>query len=188
MQQSKYFIRLTPISIASTYMDSIHRDSYFNYEFNNMHWTVESPIGTGSSLKHFILTTNSTHARLRFVDTQAFIAGGTLKAFAKEFGGVDNMDKGVFPYEAITTDNFNDVLSMTEPFTAYAFYSSLHRSNLLTDDQYKQYVIDAKHYANRWDYLLHYNDTDVEIMIKSIINLIDMNAEYLIDLQHNLSL
>ena len=72
-----------------------------------MHWTVESPIGTGSSLKQFILTANSTDARLRFVDAQAFIAGGTLKAFAKDFGGADD-DKGVFPYEAITTDNFND--------------------------------------------------------------------------------
>ena len=25
--------------------------SYFNFEFNNMHWTVDSPIRTGSSFK-----------------------------------------------------------------------------------------------------------------------------------------
>ena len=82
----------------------------------------------------------------------------------------------VFPYEAITTANYNEVLSMNEPFTYDAFYSSLHQANLLTDDQYAQYFIDAKRYANRCDYLLHYNDTDVEIMNKSIINLIDMNG------------
>ena len=84
----------------SSRFDSNLFKTYFNYEFNNMHWTVESPIGTGSSLKQFILTANSTDAKLRFVDAQAFIAGGTLKAFAKEFGGVDD-NKGVFPYEAI---------------------------------------------------------------------------------------
>ena len=58
---------------------------------------------------------------------------------------------------------------MNEPFTHDAFYSSLHQSNLLNDGQYNQYFIDAKHYANRWDHLLNYKDTDVVIIIKSTI-------------------
>lgn len=50
-----------------------------------MHWTVESPTGTGSSLKQLILTVNSTDVKLKFFDAQAFFASGTLIVLAKDF-------------------------------------------------------------------------------------------------------
>ena len=40
-------------------------------------------------------------------------------------------------------------------------YSDMHHGNLLSYEKYNQYVVDSKRYENRWDYLLHYNDTDV---------------------------
>ena len=43
-------------------------------------------------------------------------------------------------------------------------------------------------YSECWDYLPYYNNTDVEIMVACLINLINQNAEYHVDLQHNLSL
>ena len=95
----------------SSRFDSNLFKQYFNYTFEGTSWKVESPIGTGNSLKQFVLVSNTTDARLRFVDAQVFVAGGTLKAFAKEFGSIDNGDKGVFPYEAINSSNYNEVLS-----------------------------------------------------------------------------
>lgn len=90
-----------------------------------------------------MLVSNTTDAQLRFVDAQAFVAGGTLKAFAKEFGSIDNGAKGVFPYEAINSSNYNEVLSSAEPFSHESFYSSLTQSNLLSDEQYEQYINDG---------------------------------------------
>lgn len=60
-----------------------------------------------------VLTTNSTYAKLRFFDAQVFVVCGMLKAFAKEFGGIDDGDKGVFSYGTITKANYNEILSTT---------------------------------------------------------------------------
>ena len=68
-----------------------------------------SLIGTPSAMKQFILTNGKV--QLRFLDAQAFVAGGTLKQFGKDFGGVDNDAKGTFPYEAINTENYLEVLN-----------------------------------------------------------------------------
>lgn len=108
----------------SSRFDSNLFKSYLNYEFNSMRWTVSSPIGMASVLKQFILTSNQTNVKFRFVDAQQFVAGVPVQGH----------------HEQTTTR----------------------------------------------DYLLHYNDTDV--MIQPLINLIDMNACYRIDIQHNLSL
>ena len=93
-----------------------------------------------------------------------------------------------FPYEAINTSNYNEVLNKSEPFEYNDFYSYLNQSNPLTHEAYDEYVKDALNYKSRWDYLLKYNVDDVEMMIKPIDNLINMNAEYNVDLIRNLSL
>ena len=145
-------------------------------------------IGTATSLKQFILKSSKYPIRLRFIDAQAFVAGGTLKQFGIDFGGISNSSKGVFPYEAINSENYNEVLSKSEPFEYKDFYSYLNQKNPLTKADYEEYLIDSKRFATRWDYLLSYNDNDVEMMIKPIDNLIQMNAEYKVDLISNLSL
>ena len=58
----------------------------------------------------------------------------------------------------------------------------------MTRAQYEEYVNDAKQFKSRWDYLISYNNNDVEMMIKPIDNLIQMNSEYKVDLINNLSL
>lgn len=160
--------------------------------------------GTLSSLKQFVLISSKYPTKLRFIDAQAFVAGGTLKQFGRDFGTfgcmVDpskacsdstsetNSEKGVFPYEVINSENYNDVLSKSEPFKYEDFYSYLNQRNPLSKEAYEQYVEDSKRYPTRWDYLLAYNENDVKMMIKPIDNLIKMNAEYKVDLLSNLSL
>lgn len=108
----------------SSRFDSNLFKEYFNYSFGKVSWHVDSPIGTGSILKQFILTSSSFNARLRFLDAQAFVAGGILKEFAKDFGNAGD-DKGIFPYEAINTTNYNEILSKQEPFEHSDFFSTL---------------------------------------------------------------
>ena len=181
---------ITVFGFNSSRFDSNLFKEYFNVNEEKYEWTIDSSslIGTISSLKQFILVSKSFKTRLRFIDAQNFVAGGSLKQFGIDFGGEDNSIKGIFPYEAINTSNYNEVLSRTEPFEYNDFYSYLNQKYLLTKEQYEIYVEDAKAYSNRWDYLLKYNDNDVEMMIKPIDNLIKMNAEYKVDLISNLSL
>ena len=180
---------VTVLGYNSARFDSNLFMEYFNYELNDMRWKVDnmSMIGTLSSTKQIIIK-NNKGIGLRFIDAMAFVSGGTLKQFGKDFGGIDNSNKGVFPYEAINTDNYDEVLSKSEPFEHKDFFSSLCQNNLLTDDEYKQYVVDAKRFANRWEYLLSYNDNDVEMMIKPIDNLIELNGKYGVDMLSNMSL
>ena len=177
---------ITVFGFNSSRFDS----NLFKKYLNISHWRVEanSIIGTLSSLKQFILSSDKYPTKLRFIDAQAFVAGGTLKQFGIDFGGETNSNKGIFPYEAINSDNYNEVLSKSEPFSYEDFYSYLNQRNPLSKSDYEAYVIDAKNYSTRWDYLLAYNDNDVEMMIKPIDNLIELNAQYHVDLISNLSL
>lgn len=162
----------------------------FKQYFNTDSWNVQNEglIGSATSFKQIILKHKTKEIKLRFIDAQAFTAGGTLKQFGIDFGGETNTEKGVFPYEAINTNNYNEVLNKSEPFKYSDFYSYLNQKNPLTMTQYNDYVEDSKNYNNRWEYLLKYNDKDVEMMIKPIDELIRLNAKYQIDLIKNLSL
>lgn len=175
---------ITVFGFNSSRFDS----NLFKEYFNHSHWLCEGLIGSASSLKQFVLKSSKYDVKLRFIDAQSFVAGGTLKQFGIDFGGIDNSVKGVFPYEAINDENYNDVLSKSEPFSYDDFYSYLNQRNPLTKSDYEEYVNDSKRFQTRWDYLLHYNDNDVEMMIKPLDNLIQMNAEYKVDLINNLSL
>ena len=177
---------ITVFGFNSSRFDSNLFKKYLNME----HWSIDSTsiIGTLSSLKQFILTSSKYHTSLRFIDAQAFVAGGTLKQFGADFGGQENSVKGIFPYEVINNENYNEVLSKTEPFAYEDFYSYLNQNNPLSKKDYEEYVKDSKNYKNRWEYLLAYNDNDVEMMIRPIDNLIKMNAEYKVDMISNLSL
>ena len=203
---------ITVFGFNSSRFDSNLFKNYFNYHFGTLSWHATDLIGTASSLKQFVLISPNYEIKLRFIDAQSFVAGGTLKQFGVDFGqsftlgsngivcgGETNSvisqsssslksEKGVFPYEAINSNNYNEVLSKSEPFSYNDFYSYLNQSNPLTKDEYQTYLEDSKNYKTRWDYLLAYNDNDVEMMIKPIDYLIELNAQYNVDLISNLSL
>lgn len=100
---------------------------FMNYKYDNIEWYVDnvSLIGTPSSMKQFVLKKGLYG--LRFIDAQAYVAGGTLKQFVEDFSnGSINESKGVFPYEAINSENYDKVLSKSDPFTHEDFYSYLN--------------------------------------------------------------
>ena len=130
----------------------------------------------------------NTEIQLVFKDVQSFVAGGSLKDFVKNFGnGKEDLNKGLFPYEAINSENYIDILDKSEPFEHQDFYSSLARKNI-TEQEYNVYLEDTKKFKSRWNYLQYYNEQDVRIMIEPIDNLINLFAAEKIDMLDNLSL
>ena len=91
---------ITVFGFNSSRFDSNLFKEYFNVNEEKYEWTIDSSslIGTISSLKQFILVSKSFKTRLRFIDAQNFVAGGSLKQFGVDFGGEDNSIKGIFPY------------------------------------------------------------------------------------------
>jgi ssDNA-binding Zn-finger/Zn-ribbon topoisomerase 1 len=150
-------------------------------------WTITSMIGSATDYKQIIVHPKGKEFNLRFIDMQAYIAGGTLDQASQNFGNLEKREKGFFPYELITMNNFVEVLNKTEPFEKIDFYSSLTKQSI-TDSDYEIYLNDFQNYSTRKDYLLHYNEVDTQIMIPALDNLINMFFEYKVDMLHNLSL
>ena len=147
-------------------------------------WHIVSLLGCSTKFKQVLVQQNNLI--LRFIDAMCLAGTGTLKDFVDSFGnGLDN--KGLFPYEAININNYNDVLSKPEPFEQKDFYSYLNQK-ALSDNDYEMYLDDAKRFKTRWDYLQHYNELDTQIMINPIDTLIELNWERKVDCLKNLSL
>ncbi|KAA6387854.1 MAG: hypothetical protein EZS28_016620 [Streblomastix strix] len=100
---------------------------------------------------------------------------------AKDFGDGYDDKIGLFPYEVFNTDNVNEVLSKSEPFTMEDFNSSLKKTKISQKD-YQIYLEDAKRFKNRWDYLQYYNEQDIYIMIKPLMTLMSLQFKYRIDM------
>ena len=152
-------------------------------------WQIKALLGSASKFKQVIVHKeyDNYSINLRFIDAMAFVSPGPLKQFVKDFGSEGCTEKGIFPYEAINTENYNEVLSKSEPFSQQDFHSELNQSDI-SDKDYAAYLEDAKNFNSRWDYLLHYNRLDVEAMISPINNLISLFWEHKIDMLKSLSL
>ena len=148
-------------------------------------YEINSLLGSATTFKQVSLT--SEGITLRFIDAMLFVSPGPLKQFVKDFGSEGCSEKGVFPYEAITIDNYNEVLSKSEPFEQSDFHSELNQTDM-SDKDYEMYLEDAKTFDSRWDYLRYYNILDVEAMISPLDNLIKLFWEHKIDMLKNLSL
>ena len=157
-------------------------------------WRIKTIIGSSSQYKMVSVfklndegNISEKHTGLRFIDIRNYIAGGTLDQFTRDFGNNNNRVKSFFPYQFITTQNWEDELYKSEPFTQDSFYSALTKTTI-SDEDYKIYLEDMKGYKNRLEYFIHYCNKDVEIMIDPIDNIINETFEYKIDMLHNLSL
>jgi hypothetical protein len=112
-------------------------------------YDVSRIVGSSSCFKQIIVKKKKSNVKLSFIDASSFVAGGTLKDFNKNFGSNKiDLSKGIFPYEAFTLDNYNQILSKTEPFTYDDFYSTLNLKNI-TEGEYKTYLEDCKNFNNR---------------------------------------
>ncbi|KAA6362539.1 MAG: hypothetical protein EZS28_041934, partial [Streblomastix strix] len=177
------------ISILVLGYNSAHFDMVFVIRYlTNPLWHITSYLGDFSYIKRVEVKHKIIGVTLQFLDAMLFVTKGTLKQFATDFGnGCKNDLKGVFPYDAINTNNYNEVLSQTEPFKKEDFDNKLRKESM-TDDAYQIYLEDSKQFKNRWDYLQYYNKQDTSIMIKPIENLIDMNFENGIDMFNHISM
>ncbi|KAA6371011.1 MAG: hypothetical protein EZS28_033462, partial [Streblomastix strix] len=178
-KSSKQISQLVPLSVASTIK-------------NKQDWEIKSYIGSSSQAKSIIAKHRYSQIKLKFCDIMVYVQPMTLKDFAQNFGeeamkqmqeitkeylkllaqarSRGLLEKGVFPYEYINTDNFNDVLDNTEPFPQEAFNSTLKNSSM-SDDEYKNYLDDAKEFknsfmsmaacANAIKYVLAYKDFNI---------------------------
>jgi hypothetical protein len=118
-----------------------------------------------------------------------------LADFVKTFtdSEVKDEDKKIqLPYEAFNINNYDEVLSQTVPFTKKDFFDS-RTQKTISDADYETYLREWKTFENekcsitRWDYLLHYNERDVLIMIKPISYLIKFWANYYVNMLENVS-
>ena len=152
-------------------------------------WTINSVLGSSTKFKQVLVNQKRENytLQLRFIDAMNLAGTGTLRDFAASFGTEGAQEKGFFPYEAISLDNYKEVLAKSEPFKQEHFYSYLNQKGM-NDEDYKIYLEDAKNFRTRWDYLQHYNELDTQIMINPIDNIIQLNWERKVDCLRNLSL
>ncbi|KAA6353723.1 MAG: hypothetical protein EZS28_050750, partial [Streblomastix strix] len=177
------------ISIPVLGYNSAHFDMVFVIRYlTNPLWHITSYLGDFTHIKRVEVKHKITGIILQFLDAMLFVTKGTLKQFAADFGnGGKDDQKGVFPYDAINTDNYNEILSKSEPFSKEDFNNELRKESI-TDETYQIYLEDSKQFKNRWDYLQYYNEQDTSIMIKPIENLIEMNFENGIDMFNYISM
>ncbi|KAA6359551.1 MAG: hypothetical protein EZS28_044922, partial [Streblomastix strix] len=144
-------------------------------------WTISNYIGSPTQAKQVIVHHKKMNLKVKFVDMLTYLQPMELRQAAKDFGDGYDDKKGLFPYEAFNTDNVNEVLSKSEPFTMEDFNSSLKKTKISQKD-YQIYLEDAKRFKNKWDYLQFYNEQDTYIMIKPLMTLISLQFKYKIDM------
>ncbi|KAA6365771.1 MAG: hypothetical protein EZS28_038702, partial [Streblomastix strix] len=88
-------------------------------------WTISNYIGSPTLAKQVIVHHKKLNLKVKFVDMLTYLQPMELKQAAKDFeqtqglssaNGYDDK-KGLFPYKAFNTNNVNEVLSKSEPFT-----------------------------------------------------------------------
>ncbi|KAA6363177.1 MAG: hypothetical protein EZS28_041296 [Streblomastix strix] len=156
----------------------------FSLIFRNLQcadWEIKSYIGSSGVAKQIVVQHKHMDVKLKFIDVLTYYVPITLQEFAQTFNQEINGQKGVFPYEFINTDNYKEILNQSEPFPIEAFKSTLKNTSM-KQEEYDQYVQEAKLFKNRWDYLQYYNEQDTKIMIEPIDALIQMYMKFDIDM------
>ncbi|KAA6395245.1 MAG: hypothetical protein EZS28_009226 [Streblomastix strix] len=159
----------------------------FSKYLHNDKWTILSFTGSMGQGKQIVVEHKQTKQQTNFIDAMNYTQPTDLASFAKDFGNQNNQSKGLFPYEGITYDNYNQELIKSQPFPIKAL-DSLLRNKAMSDEDYLLYLCDAKNYATRWDYLQHYNELDSKIMIQPLDNLINWFYQYNVDILSFMSL
>ncbi|KAA6362970.1 MAG: hypothetical protein EZS28_041503, partial [Streblomastix strix] len=159
----------------------------FTKYLHNDKWTIQSFIGSYGQGKQMVVEHKQTKQQISFIDAMNYTQPTDLASFAQDLESNINQSKGLFLYEGITYDNYNQELIKSQPFPIKAFDSML-KNKIMTDDDYLLYLSDAKNYATRWDYLYHYNELDTQIMIYPLVNLINWFYQYNVDMLSFMSL
>ncbi|KAA6361788.1 MAG: hypothetical protein EZS28_042685, partial [Streblomastix strix] len=159
----------------------------FSKYLHNDNWTISSFFGSSRQGKQIVVDHKQTKQQINFIDAMNYTQPTDLASFAKDFGNKYIESKGLFPYECITFDNYNQELIKSQPFPIKAFDSML-KNKTMSDDDYLLYLSDAKNYAIRWDYLKYCDELDTQIMIQPLDNLINWFYQYNVDMLSFMSL
>jgi hypothetical protein len=146
--------------------------------------TIANVLGSPTQYKSFIIKHEDFPYCLQFMDLKTFLGPGSLDEHAKNYA--KNIRKGVFPYEALTTENYLQELSKTDPFEKEAFNSNLTNSKI-SDEDYARYLKEQEG-KTRLEYLRYYNELDTQIMLPIIDAHITLYNTYHVDMLRNLSL
>ncbi|KAA6403780.1 MAG: hypothetical protein EZS28_000688 [Streblomastix strix] len=149
-------------------------------------WSISNYLGSSTIAKQIVVKHKCLSIQLRFIDFKIFSIQNKLKDAVRDFGkGYNN--KGRFPHEFLNNNNYIDEMNKSEPFPIEAFDNQL-RNKKLSEAKYQAYLIEAAKFANRWDYLMHYNKLDTGILIEPIDYLIDLMIKYKVDMLSNISM
>ncbi|KAA6390015.1 MAG: hypothetical protein EZS28_014457 [Streblomastix strix] len=110
-------------------------------------WTITNYTGSPSTAKLIIVHHKKLNLKVKFVDILTYLQPMELKQAAKDFGDGYDDKKGLFLYECFNTDNVNEVLSKSEPFSMEDFNSSL-KKNKISQKDYQIYLDDAKRFMS----------------------------------------
>ncbi|KAA6392043.1 MAG: hypothetical protein EZS28_012432 [Streblomastix strix] len=116
----------------------------------------------------------------KFVDFKIYSMQHKLKDVVRDFGN-GQYKKDRFPYEFIDTNNYLSQLNKCERFQIEAFDNKL-RNKKLSEDKYKEYLVQAAKHKSLWDYLKHYNILDTRVLIEPIDYLIELMFKYNADM------
>jgi len=186
----KYFCTVKVLGFNSSRFDS----HFLMKHLHSGKCAIKHSIGSSSALKAIKVSHKDySNVQVSFIDAMNYTGGMTLKQFAAEFGGVKSADKkvekGVFPYNAFDTTNYNEVLSRKRMFSKKVFFNKLSSKNI-TDESYLYYIkkIIKTKFTSHWDYLQYYNELDTQIMCPALDNYITDVKQYGIDLLSYVSL
>ena len=139
------------------------------YDLNAMKTSFFSYLADQEDVKFAIKRNNTfmcvTTAQLKFLDITNYLAPGfSYSQFLKAYECQEQ--KGFFPYEWMTS---LDKLEVTSLPPHDAFYSTLKKSNI-TEEEYQlcQQTWNANKMTTMKDFLIWYNNKDVEPMLEAI--------------------
>ncbi|KAA6368309.1 MAG: hypothetical protein EZS28_036164, partial [Streblomastix strix] len=149
-------------------------------------WVISKYLGSSTIAKQIVIKHKYSCIQLRFIDFKIYTMQNKLKDAVRDFGN-GQYKKGRFPHEFININNFMEEMNKNEPFSIEAFDNQL-RNKKLSEIKYQVYLIEAIQFANRWDYLKHYNILDTRVLIEPIDYLIDLMFKYKVDMLANISM
>ncbi|KAA6393393.1 MAG: hypothetical protein EZS28_011081 [Streblomastix strix] len=142
--------------------------------------TISQYLCSSTIAKQIVVKHKKFGVWLKFVDFKIYTTHTRLKDCVRDFGN-GLYKKGHFPHEFVNVNNYMEDLNKSEPFPREAFDNKL-RNKQLSEDKYKEYLVEAFKFKTRCDYLQYHNIFDTQTLIELIDFLINLTFRYKIDM------
>ncbi|KAA6376801.1 MAG: hypothetical protein EZS28_027672 [Streblomastix strix] len=149
-------------------------------------WVISKYLGSSTIVKQIVIKHKCSSIQFRFIDFKIYSMLNKLKDAVRDFGN-GQYKKGSFSHEFVNINNYMEEMNKSELFPIEAFDNQL-RNKKLSEAKYQAYLIEAAMFANRCDYLKHYDILDTRILIEFIDYLIDLMFKCKVDMLANISM